>query len=113
MPSAGGRSRIARALGANARQLGAFAWSEASFVTVGGLLLGGLIAGGLSIVLVKVLTGVFDPPPDALAIPGLYLGTVTLVALLAVTVATVGKLCAACASRGSRRCAICSGPLAE
>src|SRR5262249_24503144 len=60
---------IAAALGARTRQLGGFAWSEAAFVTGGGLVLGALIAVVLSRLLVKVLTGVFDPPPDALAIP--------------------------------------------
>ncbi len=80
---------IASALGADSRQLGAFVWSEASFVTIGGVALGGVIAAGLSIVLVKVLTGVFDPPPDALSLPWGYLGTVTLVAAAAVLLATV------------------------
>jgi putative ABC transport system permease protein len=79
---------ITTALGARARQLGAFAWSEAIVVTAGGFILGAAIATGLSIVLVKVLTGVFDPPPDTLAIPWLYLGTVAAVAILAVALAT-------------------------
>lgn len=83
---------IASALGASSRQLGAFAWSEAGFVAAGGLVLGGLLAAGLSVVLVKVLTGVFDPPPDSLAIPFLYLGAVTLVAVAAVTLATGATL---------------------
>ena len=85
---------IAAALGARASQLGAFAWSEASFVTAGGLALGGLIASGLSIVLVKVLTGVFDPPPDVLSVPWLYLFAVTAVAVGAVLVATAVMLSA-------------------
>lgn len=67
---------IARALGARPRQLGGFIWSESAFVTGSGLLLGGGIATGLSIMLVKVLTGVFDPPPDVLSVPWLYLGGV-------------------------------------
>ena len=75
---------IAAALGARARQLGAFAWSEASVVTLGGLALGAVIAAGLSIVLVKVLTGVFDPPPDSLSVPWGYLGAVTAIAVAAV-----------------------------
>ncbi|MEO7198029.1 MAG: FtsX-like permease family protein, partial [Solirubrobacterales bacterium] len=79
---------IASALGARSRQLGAFAWSEATFVTIGGLAFGGLIAAGLSIVLVKVLTGVFDPPPDTLSLPWAYLATVTAVAAIAVLTAT-------------------------
>ena len=78
----------AAALGARARQLGAFAWSEATLVTLGGLALGAVIAAGLAIVLVKVLTGVFDPPPDTLSIPWGYLGAVTAVAVAAVILAT-------------------------
>ena len=79
---------IAAALGAGSRQLGAFAWSEASVVTVGGLAVGAAMAAGLSIVLVKVLTGVFDPPPDSLAVPWGYLAAVTAVAVGAVVLVT-------------------------
>lgn len=81
---------IASALGANARQLGGFVWSESAFVTGGGLALGAGIGAGLSIVLVKVLTGVFDPPPDVLAIPWGYLGGVA--ALACGTVALAGTV---------------------
>ena len=65
---------IASALGARTRQLGAFVWGESVYVTLGGLLLGTAIAVGISEMLVKVLTGVFDPPPDVLTIPWAYLG---------------------------------------
>jgi putative ABC transport system permease protein len=41
----------------------------------------------LSEVLVKILTGVFDPPPDVLAIPWSYLTLTIAVAVSAVTVA--------------------------
>jgi len=76
---------LASALGARRRQLGAFVWGESAFVALGGLLLGGAIAFVISNMLVKVLTGVFDPPPDVLAIPWTYLG-----AALALTLAAVG-----------------------
>ncbi|MEA2278656.1 MAG: putative transport system permease protein [Solirubrobacteraceae bacterium] len=91
---------IATALGARARQLGGFVWSESIFVTLGGLVLGAAIAGGLSAMLVKVLTGVFDPPPDALAVPWGYLG-----AAVALVVATV-VLAGAATLRALRRPAI-------
>jgi putative ABC transport system permease protein len=78
---------IASALGASPRQIGAFVWSEAGFVTVGGLLLGALGGWILAEMLVKVLTGVFDPPPAALAVPWRYLGTVALVTIGAIGVA--------------------------
>jgi putative ABC transport system permease protein len=76
---------IASALGAKRRQLGGFVWGESLFVTVGGLLLGTVAAVALSEMLVKVLTGVFDPPPDALAVPWIYLG-----AVVALTIGAVG-----------------------
>jgi putative ABC transport system permease protein len=81
---------IAAALGARARQLGGFVWSESAFVTGGGLLLGAAIALVLSRLLVKVLTGVFDPPPDALAVPWGYL--LAVAALVAGAVAVAGGL---------------------
>jgi putative ABC transport system permease protein len=80
---------IASALGARRRHLGAFVWSESAFVTGGGLVLGAAIAGGLSVLLVKVLTGVFDPPPDVLAIPWGYLATAAGFALAATAIAAV------------------------
>jgi putative ABC transport system permease protein len=71
---------IASALGAKGRQLGGFVWSESVFVTAGGLVLGAVIAFGISDMLVKVLTGVFDPPPDVLSVPWSYLAAVTALA---------------------------------
>jgi putative ABC transport system permease protein len=81
---------IAAALGARARQLGGFVWSESAFVTGGGLAVGAVIAFMISELLVKVLTGVFDPPPDALAVPWAYL--LAVAALVAGTVAAAGAL---------------------
>ncbi len=75
---------IASALGARTRQLGGFVWGESAFVTGGGLILGSLMAAGLSITLVDVLTGVFDPPPDSLSIPWAY-----LIGVAAAVIATV------------------------
>jgi putative ABC transport system permease protein len=78
---------IASALGARRRQLGAFVWGESAFVAIGGLLLGTVIAVGITDMLIKVLTGVFDPPPDFLSIPWTYLGGVLALTLGAVGVA--------------------------
>src|SRR5690348_10450591 len=64
---------IAAALGARSRQLAAFVWSEAIFVTAGGVLLGVLSGWALSFIIVKILTGVFDPPPPHLFVPWAYL----------------------------------------
>jgi putative ABC transport system permease protein len=78
---------IASALGAKRRQLGAFVWGESAFVTVGGLLLGAVIGAALTRMLIKVLTGVFDPPPDFLSIPWTYLGGVLGLTIGAVVIA--------------------------
>ena len=63
--------------------------SEAAVVTVGGLMGGALVAWGLSVMLVKVLTGVFDPPPSAIAVPIGYLGVAVLTVVAALTVAAI------------------------
>ena len=78
---------LAAALGARTRQLGGFVWGESAFVTGGGLILGTAIAAGIAALLVKVLTGVFDPPPDHPAVPWGYLGVVLALTLGAVWIA--------------------------
>lgn len=82
----------ARALGARSHQLGGFVWSESAFVTGAGLVLGVAAGSGLSIMLVKVLTGVFDPPPDVLAIPWGYLAGATVLVAASVVVAGAATL---------------------
>jgi putative ABC transport system permease protein len=78
---------IAAALGASRRQLRSFVTSEAVVVSVGGLV-GGAVAGwALTQMLVKVLTGVFDPPPAHLAVPWAYLVSVLLIAGVAMAAA--------------------------
>ncbi|MEA2171835.1 MAG: putative transport system permease protein, partial [Solirubrobacteraceae bacterium] len=78
---------IAGALGARGRQLGAFVWSESAFVAIGGLALGAVTSAVITHMLIKVLTGVFDPPPDVLSIPWTYLGAVLVLTLAAIGVA--------------------------
>jgi putative ABC transport system permease protein len=75
---------IASVLGAGRRQLRGLVLSEAAVVTAGGLAGGALIAWALSQMLVKVLTGVFDPPPSAIAVPWPYLSITVLVAIAAI-----------------------------
>ena len=64
---------IAGALGAGRRQLASLVWSEAAVMVVGGLGLGAVTGWSLAHMLVKVLTGVFDPPPSHLQVPWAYL----------------------------------------
>jgi putative ABC transport system permease protein len=61
------------AMGAKSRQLGSFLWTEGLIILVAGMVLGFATGFVIAKMLVKVLTGVFDPPPQALAIPWLYL----------------------------------------
>jgi putative ABC transport system permease protein len=83
---------IVHALGGRSRQLGAFVWSEAAYVFGFGLILGTIGGALLSQALVRILTGVFDPPPETLAIPWAYLLTATAVGLVAVVIAAMVAL---------------------
>ena len=82
-------SAIIHALGARPRQLASFVWSEAAFVLVVGAALGAVGGALMSDGLVKILTGVFDPPPSRLAIPWRYLGATATIAVVAVAIAVV------------------------
>jgi putative ABC transport system permease protein len=86
---------ILTALGAKPRQLGAFVWSEAALVLIVGGVVGLAAGGAVAYVLVKLLTGVFDPPPEALSIPWAYLTALVAVAGLAVAIAAGGATSAA------------------
>lgn len=78
---------IASALGASRRQLGGFVWSEAAVVTAAGLATGMATSWALSVMLVKVLHGVFDPAPESLAVPWSYLTVVVASAVLSTAIA--------------------------
>jgi putative ABC transport system permease protein len=84
------------ALGATARQRGRFLSVEARAMVVSGSLGGLLIGTTISYLLVKVLTGIFDPAPASATIPWGYLAllgaSVTAVSVL--VVAGVGRFVA-------------------
>jgi putative ABC transport system permease protein len=61
------------AVGASLREIAGFLWSEAALVLAAGAVLAAGIGWLLSEMLVAMLSHVFDPPPDALAIPWTYL----------------------------------------
>jgi putative ABC transport system permease protein len=75
---------VATGLGATSRQVHRVGAAEPTYVLVLGGVCGLATGAALSYLLVKVLTGVFDPPPSALAVPWGYLSVV-----LACTVAAV------------------------
>ena len=72
---------ILTALGARPGQLGVFLWSEGLLVVIGGAIFGIVAGFGLAEALVMILTGVFDPPPEALSIPWSYLALAVATAL--------------------------------
>lgn len=83
---------IAQALGATPRQLGSFIWTETVVVALTGLVLGTVAATSLTLMLVKLLTGVFDPPPTSPSIPWAYLGVVGVVAAGAAATASIAAI---------------------
>jgi putative ABC transport system permease protein len=85
------------AVGAPLRRVGAFLWSEAVLVLVLAFVLAAGLGWLLSEMLVAMLQHVFDPPPDALAIPWGYLAGLGGAALGATAIAV------ALAARNLRR----------
>ncbi len=71
------------ALGATTAQRGRFLTAEARALLAGGVTGGAVIGATIAYLLVKVLTGIFDPAPTGLTIPTAYLA-----ALLASVIAT-------------------------
>jgi putative ABC transport system permease protein len=88
---------IITALGARPRQVAAFARSEAAVLAIFGGVLGALGGWALAHMLVRVLTGVFDPAPTRVAVPWGYLAAV------AVTVACGLMAATGSSSRATRR----------
>ncbi|HEY0584432.1 MAG TPA: FtsX-like permease family protein [Chloroflexota bacterium] len=86
---------ILAALGARPRQLGAFLWSETVVIVIGGTVVGLALGFGVAQMLVVLLTGVFDPPPDRLAVPGGYLLVLLATAVLTAAIAVLAALASA------------------
>ncbi|MFJ6328663.1 MULTISPECIES: FtsX-like permease family protein [unclassified Rhizobium] len=80
---------ILSAIGATRPQLAAFLWSEGLLIIAGGVIFGLLSGVATAWMLVKLLTGVFDPPPEALSIPWSYLSIVLLLMVAAVVTAVL------------------------
>jgi len=83
---------IATALGARPRHLRSFIWAEAGTVAIVGIAFGAVISIVVSWVLVKVLTGVFDPAPEHLAVPTAYLLTVFAIAVASTVAAAAAAV---------------------
>ncbi|MCL6527727.1 MAG: ABC transporter permease [Thermaceae bacterium] len=78
---------VLSALGAKPQQLRAFLLGEGLTIAGAGGLVGFPIGLGVAQLLVKLLQGVFDPPPEQLVLPWAYLGALALAAALATLLA--------------------------
>ncbi|MCW1097121.1 MULTISPECIES: FtsX-like permease family protein [Streptomyces] len=83
---------VATVLGAKSGQLRGMVLTEALLLAAGGLAGGAVIGWALSEMLVKVLTGVFDPPPASLSVPGGYLALTAGAAVVAVLAAALNGI---------------------
>jgi len=81
---------ILTALGARSNQLGAFLWSEGLLILVCGGVVGTILGLSVAQMLVKVLTGVFDPPPELLSVPWFYLVLLAGAAIASTGIAVLG-----------------------
>ena len=82
------------ALGATARQRGRFLTAEARALLAGGLAGGAAIGTVVAYLLVKILTGIFDPAPTGLTIPAGYLAALltSVVAVSSAVLVVFGRL---------------------
>jgi putative ABC transport system permease protein len=76
-------------IGSSVREISAFLWSEVAIVLAGGLALAALLGWLLAEMLVAMLQHVFDPPPDHLAAPWLFLVGLAVAAVLGALLTTV------------------------
>ncbi len=81
---------ILSALGAKRKHMDAFLWSEGLVIQIGGGVIGIALGVGVAQMLVNLLTGVFDPAPEALTIPWLYLAVLVLAAVASMVLAILG-----------------------
>jgi putative ABC transport system permease protein len=76
---------VMAAIGAPIRDVAKFLYSEAALILGAGFVLAAGLGWLLSLVLVAMLTHVFDPPPDVMAVPWAFLGTLAGAALVGAT----------------------------
>ncbi|MDP9219695.1 MAG: ABC transporter permease, partial [Actinomycetota bacterium] len=88
---------VLRVLGGSNRQVRGTVLSEGALLTGVGLTLGAGLGAAVSVMLVRVLTGVFDPPPDALSVPWAYLAVTALA-----TIGAMGGAVAIASATGRR-----------
>ncbi|MCP9276466.1 FtsX-like permease family protein [Mycolicibacterium arenosum] len=77
---------ILTVVGARPAHLRALIFSEITVLGLSGMAGGAAIGATLSVMLVKVLSGVFDPPPDVIAVPWTYFAVLSGVTVAALAV---------------------------
>jgi putative ABC transport system permease protein len=78
---------VLSALGAKDHQLRAFLFAEAAAIVAAGTVFGVALGFLIAEVLVKILTGVFDPPPSGLTVPWSYLAGLVIAAVASTMIA--------------------------
>lgn len=78
---------ILAAIGARPDQIATFLWAEGLLVAIGGVSFGAIQGAALAWMLVKLLTGVFDPAPESLSAPLAYLSVALALLLASIVVA--------------------------
>jgi putative ABC transport system permease protein len=81
---------ILSVLGARRHEVASFLWSEALVLLLGGILFGSLMGAATADIMVTLLAGVFDPPPESLLIPWGYIGALSVASLLGTILAVWG-----------------------
>ena len=75
-------------LGASTRQRAGFLWTEARALAIAGTAGGLAAAAVIAAELIKVLNGIFDPPPQHPAVPWMLVGAVLLAVVASAALAT-------------------------
>jgi putative ABC transport system permease protein len=83
---------IMAAMGTRLKLVAAFLWSETVVVTLTACLLAVVLGTALAVMLVTILTHIFDPAPDALALPWGFFSQLAIALLAGVTVGAVAVL---------------------
>jgi putative ABC transport system permease protein len=83
---------VLSAIGAKPPQLATFLWAEGLLVLAGGIVFGLLSGVVTAWMLVTLLTGVFDPPPETLSIPWIYIGSVLCLVSASVGIAVLSSM---------------------
>jgi len=79
---------VLKMIGAGKKELDAFIRSETWVIFAGGASAGCILGFGVAWMLVKVLSGVFDPPPEFLSVPWIYMGILLATALVSTIAAS-------------------------